>query len=76
MNKGRYQRLVGKLIYLSLTRLGVTYVVTVVSQFMHSPTNKHLNVAYILKYLKGTPRRGLLLKKNEDKGIMRYVYPN
>lgn len=50
---GRYQRLVGKLIYLFLTRLDITYAVSVVSQFMHSPTNKYLNATYhILRYLK------------------------
>ena len=36
-DKGRYQRLVGKLIYLSHTRSDIAYVVNVVSQFMHDP---------------------------------------
>jgi hypothetical protein len=37
MDKGRYQRLVGRLIYLSYTHPDITYVVSVVSQFMHYP---------------------------------------
>jgi hypothetical protein len=37
IDKGRYQRLVGKLIYLSHTRPDIVYVVSVVSQFMHFP---------------------------------------
>nr|GEW39646.1 putative RNA-directed DNA polymerase [Tanacetum cinerariifolium] len=36
-NRDRYQRMVGKLIYLSHTRLDISYAVGVVSQFMHQP---------------------------------------
>jgi hypothetical protein len=34
----RYQRLVGKLIYLSHTRLNIAYAVSIVSEFMHFPS--------------------------------------
>lgn len=44
MNKERYQRLVGKLIYLSHTRPNIAYAVSVVSQFMHCPSEDHMNV--------------------------------
>ena len=33
-----YQRLVSKLIYLTITTPDITYIVSLVSQFMHSPT--------------------------------------
>lgn len=36
-NRERYQRLVGKLIYISHTRPDIAYAISVVSQFMHSP---------------------------------------
>ena len=36
VDKRRYLRLVGKLIYLSHTRPGIAYVVGVVSQFIHA----------------------------------------
>lgn len=39
----RYQRLVGRLIYLSHTRPGIAYVVSVVSRFMHAPSDEHMN---------------------------------
>jgi hypothetical protein len=41
-NVERYQRLVGKLIYLSHTRPDIAYAVSVVNQFMHSPKEEHL----------------------------------
>ncbi|XP_061363145.1 uncharacterized mitochondrial protein AtMg00810-like [Gastrolobium bilobum] len=53
---GRYQRLVGRLIYSSHTRLDIAYAVSVVSRFMHAPSVDHMNVVYrILRYLKGAP---------------------
>jgi len=56
-----FQRLVRKLIYLSHTRPGIAFVVSLVSQFMHQPKEMHLQVALrIVQYLKGTPRRGII----------------
>ncbi|KAM7507575.1 hypothetical protein LguiA_018028 [Lonicera macranthoides] len=58
---GRFQRLVGRLIYLSLTRSDISYAVSVVSQFMHAPRSPHLEAVYqILCYLKGSPGKGIL----------------
>ncbi|CAL8174598.1 unnamed protein product [Prunus armeniaca] len=63
-DKERYQRLVGKLIYLSHTRPDIAYVVNVVSQFMHSPSEDHMGpVMCILRYLKVTPRKRLMFCK-------------
>ncbi|KAK3026255.1 hypothetical protein RJ639_041631 [Escallonia herrerae] len=60
----QYQRLVGKLIYLSHTRPDIAFVVSVISQFMHSPKKKHLDAVYgVLRYLKGTPGKGLFFKR-------------
>ncbi|KAM2576048.1 hypothetical protein TB2_007796 [Malus domestica] len=49
-----YQGLVGKLIYLTITRSDITYAMSLASQFMHSPTVDHLSIVKkILRYLKG-----------------------
>ena len=54
----RYRRLVGKLNYLTITRLDISYFVSIVSQYMSSPTIDHwAAVEQILCYLKGTPGR-------------------
>lgn len=42
IDKGRYQRFVGRLIYLSHSRPDIVYAVGVVSQFMHDPKEEHL----------------------------------
>ncbi|KAG6520586.1 hypothetical protein ZIOFF_017645 [Zingiber officinale] len=67
LEKGTYQRLVGKLLYLSMTRPDITYVVSVVSQYMHAPKNIHMKVVdRILRYLKSCPGKGLLFKGGGD----------
>jgi hypothetical protein len=51
-----YRKLVSKLIYLTITRPDISYVVSIVSQFMTSPRVPHMNaVIRILKYLKNAP---------------------
>ena len=44
VDKGRYQRLVGRLIYLAHTRPDISFVVSVVSQFMNLPLEEHMEV--------------------------------
>ncbi|XP_030529030.2 uncharacterized mitochondrial protein AtMg00810-like [Rhodamnia argentea] len=39
---GQFQRLVGRLIYLTITRLDIVYAVDYVSQFMHASTEGHM----------------------------------
>ena len=45
-DKGRYQCFVGKLMYLSHTRLDIGFSVSMVSQFMNNPTKEHLRAVY------------------------------
>ena len=64
-DKERYQRLVGKLIYLSHTRLDIAYAVSVVSQFMHDPRKPHMDIVErILRYLKVALGKGLLFSNH------------
>lgn len=65
VDKERYQMLVGWLIYLCHVRPDIAYVVSPVSRYMHDPRRGHLEAAFrILRYLKGSPRKGLWFKKN------------
>ncbi|XP_071740391.1 secreted RxLR effector protein 161-like [Rutidosis leptorrhynchoides] len=64
-DKGRYQRLVGKLIYLAHTRPDIAHAVGVVSQFMHKPQVHHMEALIrIIKYLKKTADYGVVFEKN------------
>ena len=74
VDKGRYQRLVGRLIYLSHTRPDIGFAVSVVSQYMNNPIEEHMEaVTRILRYLKLNPGKGLLFKKNDNRGIKVYT---
>ena len=57
----RHRRLVGKLNYLTVTRLDIAHSVSVISQYMSSPTiDNWAVVEHILCYLKGAMGRGIL----------------
>ena len=72
-NKERYQ-IVGKLIYLTHTRPDISYIVSVTSQFMHNPSNQHMNVVnHILAYLKPSPGKGILFSKHGHLDIEGYT---
>ena len=50
----QYQCLVGRLIYLTVTRPELSYSVYILSQFMQNPMEEHMEAAKrVLRYLKG-----------------------
>ncbi|KAL5844470.1 hypothetical protein ACOSQ3_010524 [Xanthoceras sorbifolium] len=74
VDKGSYQRLVGKLIYLSHTRPDIIYAVSMVSQFMHNSKDVYLQAVYsILQYLKATPEKRIVLKKGRSLTLEAYM---
>jgi hypothetical protein len=51
-----YKRLIGKLLYLTITRPDITYAASVLSKFLQNPSHEQLQAAYrVLKYLKREP---------------------
>ncbi|GKB28249.1 ribonuclease H-like domain-containing protein [Tanacetum coccineum] len=68
-----YQKLIGKLIYLTYTRLDISYDVHRLSQYMHCPLKSHMSLALrVLRYLKGS--RGIGLQINKLGGFSLKVY--
>ncbi|XP_047342762.1 uncharacterized mitochondrial protein AtMg00810-like [Impatiens glandulifera] len=60
-----YRALVGSLIYLTITRHDIAYVVGVVSRYMQKPRKPHLEEAKkILKYINTSLDIGLLYEKD------------
>lgn len=50
-NINEYQKLIGKLIYFTITRPNISNTLQTLSRFMHSPIKSHLNVVFrVLRY--------------------------
>ena len=66
-NPTKYRQLVGSLIYLTTTCPDLTFVVGILSRFMHKPCEGHWIAAQrVLKYLKGTQTLGIKYSKVSD----------
>ena len=67
-----YKQLVGSLIYLTVTRLDISYAVHVVSQFMVASRSPYYAVVRILRYLKGTIFDGLHFSSHSSLTLQAY----
>lgn len=64
VDKGQYQWVVGKLIYLTYTRPDISFAVSIVSQFLSNPLEDHMETVYrILRYIKKDPAKELMFTK-------------
>ncbi|XP_019094441.1 PREDICTED: uncharacterized protein LOC109129883 [Camelina sativa] len=62
-----YRRLLGRLIYLGVTRLDLAYSVHLLAQFMKEPKEDHWHAAIrVVNYLKSDPGQGILLRSDND----------
>ncbi|XP_019233772.1 PREDICTED: uncharacterized protein LOC109214315 [Nicotiana attenuata] len=68
-----YRKLVGKLNFLTNTKLDIAYGVQHLSQFMQDPREPHLQAAYhMLRYLKKDPTLGLYFSNSDDLSLVAY----
>lgn len=62
-----YRQLIGSLQYLQFTRLDIAFAVNRLSQYMHCPTEEHLQTGKrILQYLVGTSTHGIFFSANNS----------
>lgn len=62
-----YRELIGRLLYLTITRPDITFAVYQLSQFLSAPTDVHLHAAHkVLRYLKNNPGQGLMYSATSE----------
>ncbi|KAL0367867.1 UNVERIFIED_CONTAM: Retrovirus-related Pol polyprotein from transposon RE1 [Sesamum radiatum] len=68
-----YRKLVGSLMYLTLTRPDISFAVRVMSRNMQNSKKPHLEAVHrILRYVKGTLSYGIMFQKCEDCRLVGY----
>ncbi|XP_019258737.1 PREDICTED: uncharacterized protein LOC109236954 [Nicotiana attenuata] len=64
-NTTSYQKLIGRLIYLTITRPDISFDVQVLIQFMQQPKVSHWKATLrLVRYLKGSPDQSILQKNS------------
>ncbi|RVX16767.1 Retrovirus-related Pol polyprotein from transposon RE1 [Vitis vinifera] len=68
-----YRKLVGSLVYLTITRPDISFAVQQVSQFLQTPRHLHLAaVRRIIRYVQGTSTRGLFFPTGNSTRLTAY----
>ncbi|GJZ41256.1 retrovirus-related pol polyprotein from transposon TNT 1-94 [Tanacetum coccineum] len=74
MDPTHYRGMIGILMYLTASRLDLTFVVCMSSWYQAKPAEKHLHaIKRIFKYLRGTANRGLLYPKDSSIALTAYA---
>ncbi|XP_070005972.1 uncharacterized mitochondrial protein AtMg00810-like [Nicotiana sylvestris] len=69
-DRGSYHRLIGKLLYLTIIRPDISYVVQSLSHFMHAPKESHYEATlHVVRYIKKQPGLGLLMSSYNKEEI-------
>ncbi|XP_069148869.1 uncharacterized mitochondrial protein AtMg00810-like [Solanum lycopersicum] len=70
---GVYQKLIGRLLYLTITRPDIAFSVQLLSQFMHSPKTSHMDATMrVVRYIKQSPGLGIFMTSAVDNQLKAY----
>jgi hypothetical protein len=69
-----FKQLVGSLMYLTVTRPDLMYVVCLIARYMANPREEHLLIAKrVLRYLRGTVELGIFYKRSSSLNMAAYL---
>lgn len=69
-----YKQLIGCLMYLTVTRPDLMFVVCLISRYMAEPKEEHMMIAKrVLRYLKGTLELGVFYRRSTDARLLGYT---
>ena len=69
-----YQSLIGRLLYLAMTRPYISFAVQQLSQFMHALKRSHYNATiHVVRYIKRQPGLGLLMSSKKSGELVPFV---
>lgn len=69
-----YSQLIGRLLYLQISRPNISFALHKLSQFFSQPQTAHLNAAYhVLRHLKGSAGQGILFHAAKDFQLKAFV---
>ncbi|XP_074317900.1 uncharacterized protein LOC141653934 [Silene latifolia] len=72
-NPEQYRRLIGRLLYLSMTRPDISYSTQHLSQFLQQPRVPHMQAAtHVVRYLKNTVNTGLFYPAENSLSVTAY----
>lgn len=70
----QYHRMIGRLMYLTISRPDICFPVHKLSQYMQAPRKPHLQVVHhLLQYLKSAPGQGLFFPANNSMNLTAYA---
>nr|XP_016468589.1 PREDICTED: uncharacterized mitochondrial protein AtMg00810-like [Nicotiana tabacum] len=73
VDQATYQRLIGKLLYLTVTRHDISFGVQTLSQFLQQHKQSHMTATLrIVRYIKNQPGRGILLSSKTSNVVTAY----
>lgn len=73
-DQSSYQKLIGKLLYITMTRLDISFYVQTLSQYFQAPKQSHMEAASrVVKYLKKQPGQGILLSSSGSYEVSAYA---
>ncbi|XP_047250131.1 secreted RxLR effector protein 161-like [Capsicum annuum] len=73
LDKSSYQRLIGRLLYLTLTRPDIGFAVQTLSQFLQHPKRTHMEATLkVVRYIKRKPAMEILMSSRKENKLVAF----